>query len=90
MPEGLQRKILFLLKQFRDPWVCSSYAAAFVAALFWMAAMTTLPLSIAYPFTSIAFVLVMFGSRIFFGEPLSIQKILGTHLLVASLFLISR
>jgi multidrug transporter EmrE-like cation transporter len=90
LPAGMLEKLRFLLRQYFDPWICSGFVAAFLAALCWMAAMTTLPISVAYPFTSFAFVLVMLGSRVFFGEPLSIRKIAGTFLLVFSLFLISQ
>lgn len=89
LPIGGINKVLFLLKQCFNPWVSSTFAAAFLAALCWMAAMTTLPISVAYPFTSLAFVLVMLGSRVFFGEPLSSGKFAGTVLLVISLVLIS-
>ncbi|MDB4644835.1 hypothetical protein OAF37_02135 [Rubripirellula sp.] len=50
--------------------------------------MTILPISVAYPFTSIAFVLVMLGSKLFFDESLSRNKIAGTVLLGISLIFI--
>jgi len=42
-----------------NPWIISGLAAALLASVTWMAAMTRLPLSHAYPFTTLAFVLVM-------------------------------
>ncbi|MDG2222787.1 MAG: EamA family transporter [Rubripirellula sp.] len=90
LPSGSIAKLRFLLRQCIQPWVLSAFLAAFLASLSWMAAMTTLPISVAYPFTSIAFVLVVLGSSIFFDEPLTKRKIAGTLLLTFSLFLISQ
>ena len=90
MPEGTSDKGIFLLKQLFNPWVFSGFLSAFLAALCWMAAMTKLPLSQAYPFISLAFVIVIFASWLIFEEPIKVSKILGASLLVASLFLISR
>jgi drug/metabolite transporter (DMT)-like permease len=73
----------FLLGLLLNPWVLSALAAAFGAALCWMLAMTKLDLSHAYPFVSLSFVLVLFLSALFFGEPLSWAKALGVALIVA-------
>ncbi len=90
LPEPLISKVLFLLAQLLNPWVFSGLFAAFVAALCWMAAMTKLPLSQAYPFTSLAIVLVFVASSVLFGESITSAKVLGTLLIVAGLFVISR
>jgi drug/metabolite transporter (DMT)-like permease len=73
----------FLLGLLANPWVWSALAEAFGAALCWMLAMTKLDLSHAYPFVSLSFVLVLFLSALFFGEPLSWAKALGVALIVA-------
>lgn len=49
-PEATGAKLTFLLRLASSPWVISVFAAAAVAALCWMAAMTKLELSRAYPF----------------------------------------
>lgn len=77
MPAGGGDKLLFLLRLVLNPWVASGLFAAFLASLTWMAAMTKLPLSHAYPFMSLAFVLVMFLSAFIFHEPLTWPKVLG-------------
>lgn len=88
MPEGLAQKILFLFNQLLDPWVFSGFAAAFIAALAWMAAMTKLPLNKAYPFTSLAIVLVLVGSSIALGERISRSVVVGAVLIVLGLITI--
>lgn len=54
------------------PFIISGFAAAFIAALCWMAAMTKFDLSYAYPFMSIPFIFVLFLSAFFFQEPITI------------------
>ena len=82
LPEALLDKVIFLFSMFLNPWIVSAFAAAFLASLFWMAAMTKLQLSHAYPFMSLAFVLVMMASGLFFHEPITPLKITGILLIV--------
>ncbi|MFT4926362.1 MAG: multidrug transporter EmrE-like cation transporter [Phenylobacterium sp.] len=73
-----------------DPFVFSGFFAALIASLFWMAAMTKFSLSYAYPFMSLAFVIVMFGSAVLFDEGLNVFKLAGTGLIIAGIFVLSR
>lgn len=82
LPEALADKILFLLQLLLNPWVISAFAAALLASVFWMAAMTKLQLSHAYPFMSLAFVLVLIASGLFFNEAITPLKIVGIVLVV--------
>ena len=90
LPEGTSEKLSFLMGQFLNPWIVSGFVAAFVASLCWMAAMTKLPLSQAYPFMSLSFVLVTLLSSPLFGEPLTPSKVAGTFLLMVGLVFICR
>ncbi|MCM2265583.1 MAG: EamA family transporter [Desulfuromonadales bacterium] len=74
-----------LLRLVFNPWVLSGLLAAFFASLSWIAAMTRLPLSHAYPFMSLAFVLVMFLSALFFHEPLTWPKVVGMTCIVTGI-----
>lgn len=86
LPGPPVEKLLFLLRLVLfNPWVLSGLFAAFLASLAWTAAMTKLPLSHAYPFMSLAFVLVLFLSAIFFHEPLSWPKLIGMTCIVAGI-----
>jgi len=80
-PADTADKLWFLAKLLVNPWVVSALAASFLAAVAWMAAMTKLELSYAYPFTSLAFVLVMIASALFFNEPVTGPKIAGIALI---------
>jgi multidrug transporter EmrE-like cation transporter len=80
-PGDASGKLWFLVKLLVNPWVASALVGLFLAALAWMAALTKLELSHAYPFMSFAFVLVMVASAIFFQEPLTGPKITGIVLI---------
>jgi multidrug transporter EmrE-like cation transporter len=80
-PEAPGEKLLFLARLLANPWIISALAAALAAAVTWMAAMTKLDLSHAYPFMSLAFVLVMVASAFFFDEPVTGLKIAGIVLI---------
>lgn len=90
LPEAGAEKIWFLLHLLLNPWVISAYLAALLASVTWMAAMTKLPLSHAYPFMSLAFVIVMMLSGVLFHEPITMPKIAGLCLVVFGLVIASQ
>lgn len=81
-PADGAEKIWFLLHLLLNPWVISAFLAAFLASVTWMAAMTKLDLSHAYPFMSLNFVVVLLLSAWLLSEPLSLEKVLGVGLIV--------
>lgn len=72
------------------PWVISGFVAAFGASICWMAAISKLPLSRAYPFMSINFVLVAIVAAWLFHENLDAHKLTGTFIIVAGVIVLSR
>ncbi|MGH8661675.1 MAG: EamA family transporter [Burkholderiales bacterium] len=81
LPADAAARLGFLAQLLINPWIASALAASLLAAVAWMAAMTKLDLSHAYPFMSLAFVLVMVASAYFFDEPLTGPKIAGVALI---------
>jgi len=61
-------------------WVAVALYAG--ATLLWVRILSTVPLSRAYPFVALAFVLVPAAGYLFFHEPLTIRYALGTALIV--------
>lgn len=82
LPTGALSKLKFLVFLLFDPFIFSGFAAAFLAALAWMAAMTKFNLSYAYPFMSLNFVLVLVLSVWLLSEPVTLQKVIGIGLIV--------
>ncbi|MEA5616575.1 EamA family transporter [Cronbergia sp. UHCC 0137] len=90
LPTEVMNKIGFILNLLLNPWIISGLASAFLASLSWMAAMSKFPLSYAYPFMSLSFVLVVFLSSVFFREPITIPKTMGMALIIAGIIIGSR
>ena len=84
-PADPAEKIQFLGRLLLNPWVLSAFAAALLASVSWMAAMTKLDLSHAYPFMSLAFVLVLVLSALVFHEPVNAWKIAGLALITVGI-----
>ncbi len=88
LPTELTDKFIFMAKLFLDPWLISGFAAAFIASIFWMAAMTKFEISFAYPFMSLSFVLVLILSIYIFGETFTWGKIMGLLLIIAGIIVV--
>jgi drug/metabolite transporter (DMT)-like permease len=61
-------------------WVAVALYAG--ATLLWVRILTSVPLSRAYPFAALAFVLVPAAGYLFFHEPITLRYALGTALIV--------
>lgn len=91
LPDGATEKVIFLLKLLLDPFIFSGLFAAFLASLFWMAAVTRLDLSAAYPLiaaglTTITFVLAI----VVLKEPLTVGKTVGVLLIVSGVLVMMK
>jgi len=84
-PHGVAELVPFLIKALLNPWVISSVVSAFLGMVTWMAALSRLPLSQAYPFVSLSFPLVLISSFFAFGEPLTAYKAMGVALIMVGL-----
>lgn len=79
-----------LLHLLLKPWVISAFAAAFGASLCWMAAISKLPISRAYPYMAINFFLVAILATVLFREQMDAYKIAGTLIIMAGVVVLSR
>ena len=86
--QGLTPRNLLLLLS--NPWVISAFIAAFGASLFWMLALSRMPLSKAYPFTTLSLPIVAVTASLLFREQLDTAKILGTLLIMCGVLVLSR
>lgn len=86
LPDHFIDKLFFLLRLLADGYIISGFIAAFVASLFWMAAMTKTDLSYAYPIiTGGLTLLTTIMAIILLGETLSLPKILGILLIISGI-----
>lgn len=91
LPTSASDKIIFLLKALLDPYIFSGLVAAFIASLFWMAAMTKFDVSFAYPLITAGLTLTTVCMAIvILSEPVSINKVLGVVLIICGVLFMIR
>ena len=90
IPEGVWPKAVTLFTVLFDPFVFTGLVATFVSGLCWMATMSKLDISYAYPFTALGFVLVLVFSHFFFGESFNMLKLGGVLLIIGGIAIASR
>ena len=80
-----------LFHLFTNPGIILGLALYLVGFVLWVKVLSTVDISLAYPiFISLAFVIVVVGSRIFFGESLNLLKILGIAVIALGIIVVSR
>ena len=70
----------------RNPWIWAAGALYGVAVVLWVAILQKLPLSIAYPFVALSFVVVPLAAALFFHESLSLKTLSGAVLILAGIY----
>jgi drug/metabolite transporter (DMT)-like permease len=60
-----------------------------VGAMFWIVALTKLPLSKVYPYTALTFIIVYVASFVLLGEQITVGVIAGALLVLAGLLVIT-
>lgn len=73
-----------------EPMVLIGLACYVLAALAWIAALTRLDLSVAYPFLALNFVLVALSSWLILGETVPPLRWLGILVICAGILLVAR
>ncbi|MDG1064028.1 MAG: EamA family transporter [Flavobacteriaceae bacterium] len=77
LPESFLDKIIYVIKLLFDPIILSAFVAAFIASLFWIATMSKMEITKAYPFMSLAPALVFLVGIILLNESFSWGKVIG-------------
>jgi len=72
----------WLLEAARLPSMWAAVALYAGATLLWVRILTSVPLSRAYPFAALAFVLVPAAGYLFFHEPITIRYAIGVTFIV--------
>lgn len=83
-------QLQYIFRMLTNMWVLSGLAAAFLASLCWMLAVSRLQLSKAYPFMALNFVLVGLAAVPLFGEFFTWPKAVGLALIVLGIVLSSQ
>ncbi len=80
---GVKSVLVFL-----DPFILGALAMLFLATVFYLLALSKLPLSIAYPMLSSGYVIVVLLSKIFLKEKVSFQRWVGVFIIIVGIFII--
>jgi drug/metabolite transporter (DMT)-like permease len=72
-----------------SPTLWAALALYGLATVLWVLILRTTPLSLAYPFAALGFVILPFLSWLFFGERLEWTLIAGTLLIVCGILLVA-
>jgi multidrug transporter EmrE-like cation transporter len=72
------------------PQVFLGFVCYGISAVLWIAVVSNVDLSLAYPMVSLAYVLVFLASWLLLGEHISAMRIAGLVIIVAGVLVISR
>jgi multidrug transporter EmrE-like cation transporter len=89
-PADSSRWLPYALGISLNPWMVGGLACYAVSILLWMAVLSRVEVSSAYPLTSIGFVITATVGFFFLGETLTTAKIAGIILICAGLVFITR
>ena len=73
-----------------NPFLVTAVLLYALLSAVWVWVLTFVPLSTAYPFVALTFVLTVASGALFFGESISFRLILGGGLIIAGLVVITR
>lgn len=75
---------------FRSPWVLGGLALYGIGAVAWIAVLSRLDLSLAYPLLALNFVLITVSSRFFLGESIPSMRWLGILVICVGIVIVAR
>jgi multidrug transporter EmrE-like cation transporter len=87
---GLDGLMTHLWTMVGNLWLWMAMICYAVSILLWMAVLSKVEVSFAYPFLSIGYVVAALVGYQFFGESLSLTRIAGILVICLGVFLISR
>ena len=83
-------QLLLLWQMVTNPNVFFGLAIYLVGTIFWLAALSRVDLSFAYPFASFNYVIMLVASWMMFDEKITVSRLLGTVVIGIGVVLISR
>jgi drug/metabolite transporter (DMT)-like permease len=80
-------RVAYLIAMFTDPFVWLGMGGAVLAMVCWVLAVRQAPLSVAYPFMALSFLLVPAAASLLFGESVSAGQYTGMATIVLGIAL---
>ena len=73
-----------------EPHILGGLACYAVSVVVWVAALSRVPVSIAYPMLSIGYIVNAVAAWYLFGEALSAMKLAGIGVIIVGVFMVAR
>ena len=73
----------------RVPWFWAGFSCYGISLFTWIATLSRLPVSVAYPLVSIGYVVNALAAWWLFGESLTMQKLIGVGFIIIGVILVS-
>lgn len=83
VPEGTS-----LVLRYANGYLITAFAVYVAATVAWIYVLKTVPLNMAYPFMSLAFVVVPIAAYFFAGEPLAWNHLVGGLVIAGGIWLV--
>ena len=76
------------LRAATSPWVLLGLVVFGVSAVAWLAALSRVPLSVAYPFNALGYLVILTASIVLLHERASVLTWVGTFMVVSGLLIV--
>jgi len=76
------------LRAATSPWVLLGLVVFGVSAIAWLAALSKVPLSVAYPFNALGYLVILIASILFLHERANVMTWVGSLLVVSGLLIV--
>jgi multidrug transporter EmrE-like cation transporter len=87
---SINQLLAIVWKMLTNPYVFFGLAIYLIGTIFWLAALSRVDLSYAYPFASLSYVIMLVASWLLFAENFSWGRLMGAVVIGIGVFLISR
>ena len=87
---SFQNIVTMTWKMLTNPYVFIGLVIYFLSVIFWLAALSRVDLSYAYPVASVSYVIMILASWLLLNETITPMRILGSIVIGIGVFLISR
>jgi multidrug transporter EmrE-like cation transporter len=73
-----------------NPWLFAAFSASLIGIFFWLLTLRKMPLSAAYPWTSVIYFIVPLAGAWFFSDILSLRYMVGLFFVLLGVLLTVR
>lgn len=87
---SLNQLFNILWRMATNPFVVVGLGVYVMGTVFWLAALSRVDLSYAYPFASLSYIVMLIASILIFKENVTLLRLIGTLVVGLGVFLISR